>query len=143
MKKPDPEVGQIIRFDYLWCDEADRGRIEGAKDRPCAVIVARRREADGSQHVLLAPITHSSPQKGQAAIDIPARFSTMTGLDEARSWLIISEVNRVDWRDPGIVPAKQGQWLVGELPKSVTRQAVDTVLELARNRKLRMTRRDV
>ena len=109
MKKPDPEVGQIIRFDYLWRDEAERGRIQGAKERPCAVIIALRREADGSQRVFLAPVTHSPPQKGQSAIEVPARFSAMTGLDESRSWLVVSEVNRVDWRDPGIVPAKSGE----------------------------------
>jgi len=30
----------VIRFSYLWKREADAGREEGVKDRPCAVVIA-------------------------------------------------------------------------------------------------------
>lgn len=36
--------------------------MEGAKDRPCAMIVALQRAEDGSQQVYVAPITHSPPR---------------------------------------------------------------------------------
>ncbi len=137
MTKPEPQVGQIIKYDYLWRDERDRNRIEGAKQRPCAVIVALRRAEDGSQHVFVAPITHSAPRDGEPAIEIPAKFNAMTGLDKERSWLIISELNRVDWSDPGIVPARPGQWFYGTLPRGIAQRASAAIVELHRRRTLR------
>lgn len=134
MRRPDAEIGQIVRFDYLWRDEARRGRIEGSKDRPCAVILAMARDDDGAKLVYLAPITHSPPIPGQSTVEIPHHARELTGLDDARSWLVTSEVNRVNWLDPGIVPARRGQWLVGHLPRGIARRAVDQVLELARKR---------
>jgi hypothetical protein len=142
VSKPEPELGQIIRFDYLWSDEARRGRTEGAKERPCAVIVARQRETDGRQRVLLAPITHSAPATGDPAIELLARFSDVTGLDDGRSWLVLSELNIVDWSDPGIVPAKPGTWLVGVLPKGIARRAVDMAAAIGRAGRLRTVKRD-
>ena len=137
MKKPDPQIGQIIRYDYLWRDERDRGRIEGAKERPCAVILATQKGEDGSQQVYVAPITHSPPLTGQRTIELPAQARTITGLDHERSWLVTSEANRVDWSDPGIVPAKPGQWLFGQLPRGIAQRAVQEVVELSRQRALR------
>jgi len=37
---PEPQVGLVISYSYLWSEEAERGQIEGRKDRPCAIIVA-------------------------------------------------------------------------------------------------------
>lgn len=109
MKKPEPQIGQIIRFDYLWRDDQGKGRKQGAKDRPCAVILALQRAENGSQQVYVAPITHSPPRDSQRVIEMPSQFNSLTGLDQERSWLVTSELNRVDWSDPGIVPARPGQ----------------------------------
>jgi len=35
---PAPELGLVISYAYLWSSEADAGREEGGKDRPCAVV---------------------------------------------------------------------------------------------------------
>lgn len=128
MKKPEPHIGQIIKFDYLWRDEQQRGRMEGAKERPCAVILAAEKGEDGSQTVYVAAITHSPPRGDQRTIEIPAQAKTMTGLDYERSWLVTSEVNRVDWSDPGIVPARPDQWLYGHLPRGIAKRAVEDVV---------------
>ena len=138
MKKPNPEVGQIVRYDYLWRDEQLQGKIEGTKERPCAVIVAVQSQNDGSFTVLLAPITHSSKQANNAAIIIPEQAKTITGLDEDQSWLLTTEVNAVSWLDPGIVPAKKGQWIYGYLPRGIVRKAVDTILKFGREKKLKI-----
>ncbi len=132
MKKPAPQIGQIIRFDYLWRDEQERGRIEGAKDRPCAVIVALQRADDGSQRVYVAPITHSQPRDGLRAIEMPAQFNTLAGLDSERSWLITSELNRVVWSDPGIVPARPDRWFYGSLPRGIAQRALKEIVRLSR-----------
>ena len=138
MKKPEPEIGQIVKYDYLWRDEKDKGRIEGAKERPCAVVVARKASADGSFEVLLAPITHSPPIAGKAATAIPEQAKKITGLDQNRSWLLIAEVNAVAWSDPGIVPAKKGEWLYGNLPRGVASKAVQDLARLQGQGKLQI-----
>jgi uncharacterized protein YifN (PemK superfamily) len=143
VKKPNPEVGQIIKYDYLWRDEQQRGKIEGSKERPCAVIVAIQSQNDGSYTVLLAPITHSSKQANNASILIPRQAKKITGLDEDQSWLLTTEVNAVSWLDPGILPAKKGQWLYGYLPRGIAKKAVEDILKFRGEKKLKIIdRRD-
>jgi hypothetical protein len=36
---PEPQPGLVISYAYLWSEEAEQGRIEGRKDRPCAIVV--------------------------------------------------------------------------------------------------------
>lgn len=134
MNRPAPQVGQIVRFDYLWRDEALAGQAQGAKDRPCAVVVARRTESDGSHVVLLAPITHSAPNDNVAAIALPTSSAAraMTGLDDDRSWLIVAEVNFVAWSDPGFVPIAKDRWSYGHLPRTIAEQASATIADRLR-----------
>ena len=81
MKKPEPALGLVIRYDYLWRDEAKRGRLDGSKDRPCAIVVARE-TGEGNEHsVLLAAITHSPPADPKGAIEIPSKVKRHLGLD--------------------------------------------------------------
>ena len=141
MKKPDPEVGQIVKFDYLWRAERLQGRVDGAKDRPCAVVLARRQQDDGSFIVLLAPITHSAPEASTVSIAIPSQSSKATGLDNAQSWLILSEVNLVPWSDAGIVPAHKSQWLYGYLPRKVATRATEEVGKMLRKAVLGIVKR--
>ncbi len=35
MEFPEPEVGLVISYSYLWNDEAADGHVEGRKARPC------------------------------------------------------------------------------------------------------------
>jgi hypothetical protein len=129
VKKPEAQVGQIVRFDYLWRDEQTQGRIEGAKDRPCAVVVALRTDEKGDASVMLAPITHAQPKSSSLSIEIPNQAKSGTGLDADRSWLVLSEINLVKWSDAGIVPAKSGQWLYGALPRGITAKTSAIVRE--------------
>lgn len=135
MKKPDPAQGLVIRYDYLWRDEAARGRQEGAKDRPCAIVVAR--QGDGSEtHVVLAAITHTPPVNPKGAIEIPQQVKRHLGLDDERSWIIVSELNIVKWEDPGIVPAQKTRWDYGFLPPKLTKAMVDKAIEQQQDKKL-------
>lgn len=128
MRKPAPAPGLVVRYDYLWRDEAIAGRREGAKDRPCAVVVARVAES-GDEFVLLAAITHSPPNDPDAAIEIPPRVKQHLGLDDARSWIVTSELNSVAWVDPGIVPATRTRWDYGFLPPKLVAALIERVRE--------------
>ena len=133
MKKPDPAQGLVVRYDYLWGDEAEKGRQEGAKERPCAIVVARTGEGQDAR-VWLAPITHTPPTNPKAAIEIPPKVKKHLGLDDDRSWIVTSELNSVAWSDPGIVPATRTRWDYGFLPPKLAQIVTDKVLEQQRSK---------
>ncbi len=86
MALPDPVPGLVIRYSYLWGREAREGREEGAKDRPCAIVVTARRAEDGRIRVMVAPITHAPPQGAEVAIEVPLQMGQALGLDDTRSY---------------------------------------------------------
>jgi len=98
---PSPQPGLVIRYSYLWEREAQAGREEGVKDRPCAIIVARRDE-DGATRVYVLPITHSAPVQLDEALEIPAPVKARLGLDGERSWVMVSEANTFVWPGPDL-----------------------------------------
>jgi PemK-like, MazF-like toxin of type II toxin-antitoxin system len=116
MSLPEPEPGLVISYSYLWYDEAQEGADEGRKDRPCVVVVAVERGESGIM-VTVAPVTHNPPADPAAAVEIPAVVKRHLDLDDARSWVIVSEGNTFEW--PGVdlrrVPGK-GTWSYGMLP---------------------------
>jgi len=56
-------------------------------------------EASG-QTVTVRPITHSPPRDPLLAVEIPALVKRRVGLDDARSWVILTEASRFAW--PGL-----------------------------------------
>jgi hypothetical protein len=103
MKLPDPAAGLVIRYSYLWRDEHLKGREEGVKDRPCAIIVALR-QIDESDNVVVVPITHSPPDDPESAMEIPRAIKKQLGLDGERSWAILGESNTFRWPGPDLRP---------------------------------------
>ena len=111
MSWPDPVPGLVIRYAYLWRREADLGREEGVKDRPCAIVAAVQEEAGGLR-VYVLPITHSPPQPPDEGIELPLPTKVRLGLDGERSWVIVSEANRFSWPGPDL------RFLAGQGPES-------------------------
>ena len=107
MTWPVPQPGLVIRYSYLWESEAREGREEGVKDRPCAVVLVILRE---SEHpiVRVLPITHTPPQDPNDALEIPAATKERLGLDEERSWVVLTEANDFIWPGPDVRPAISG-----------------------------------
>lgn len=102
MALPKPVPGLIIRYSYLWYREYLEGREEGEKDRPCAIVAALRVDDEGDMRVLVLPITHSPPDHPALAVEIPALTKKRLGLDEARSWVVLSEWNEFVWPGPDL-----------------------------------------
>jgi len=94
---PTPEAGLVISYAYLWRSEHRTGQDEGRKDRPSVIVLAIERAADHETTVIVLPITHSAPKDPASAIEIPAPVKRHLGLDEARSWIVVSEGNEFDW----------------------------------------------
>lgn len=99
---PDPRVGLVFRYDYLWHREFQAGRTT-SKDRPACIVIARHDDRAGRHDVLIAAITHAPPTSGVTTIEIPHAEKRRLGLDDERSWLVLSELNR-DWWPSGYTP---------------------------------------
>lgn len=128
MAKPAPQGGLVIRYDYLWVAEDRQGREEGAKLRPCAIVVAVQETASEPLRIVVCGITHARPREEAEGIRIPPRVKAHLGLDDAESWIITSEVNLVDWDDPGIVPVAPGRWAYGFLPPALAKSVRERIV---------------
>lgn len=115
---PLPIPGLVIRYSYLWKREADLGRVEGQKDRPCVVVICVE-DIDGEQVVTVAPITHSPPTDLSRAIQLTSATRRRLGLDEEANWVVASEVNSFCWPGPDMAPTPTGHYAYGELPAVV------------------------
>ena len=134
----------VIRYAYLWRSEHERGLEEGAKDRPCAVLLAVTDEA-GDRKVIVLPVTHTPPRDPTLAVEIPPATKRRLGLDDARSWIVIAEANRFTWPGPDLRPMKSGEAstvVYGELPADLFRKVRDTWLASSTARQAIVTRTD-
>ena len=107
MALPEPVPGLVIRYSYLWAEEHRRGQEEGVKDRPCAIVLMTA-DAQGEQWVTVLPVTHTPPANREFSVEIPAATKRRLGLDDERSWVVLSEANRFLWPGPDLRPARQG-----------------------------------
>jgi len=119
MRIPDPEPGLVVRYDFLWSRDAERGRTS-SKDRPACVVAALDEPGDPRLVVLLA-ITHAAPADDTIAMEIPIAVCRKLGLDEARSWIVLSEYNIDLWPSPGLasLPGKRKNVAYGFLPPNL------------------------
>ena len=137
---PRPRSGLVIGYSYLWEAEYRAGREEGAKDRPCAVVIASRTE-DGDLVVTVAPIAHTPPTDPNDGLALPAEVKRSLGLDEQPSCVIGSELNRFVWPGPDLRPVSRrtpGQFVHGTLPGPFMRQIFERLTALRGERKPRI-----
>lgn len=141
MALPDPKPGLVVRYDYLWSREASAGRDQG-KDRPTCLVAASD-SLTRPRYVVLLPITHSPPDAGTVGIEIPAKVKQMIGLDDAPSWVIVSEYNVDEWPNAGLtpIPGRPGIFSYGFIPPGLFAQIKVKFVELARQNKSGAVRR--
>jgi PemK-like, MazF-like toxin of type II toxin-antitoxin system len=97
MSLPEPELGLVICYSYVWRHETVEGHDEGVKDRPCVIVTAVEQTGNGEAIVTVMPITHREPDDPAKAVEIPLVTKQRLGLDAARSWVMINEGNRFVW----------------------------------------------
>ena len=117
-----PAPGMVVKYAYLWTHEHERGLEEGSKDRPAAILLALAKE-DGEISVLAVPITHTPPHSSQDALEIPPETKRRLGLDDGRSWVVVSEANVFRWPGPDLRPVSPGRdtCVYGFLPQNFYR----------------------
>jgi hypothetical protein len=140
---PVPEPGLVISYSYLWRSEYEQDQEEGVKDRPCAVILISE-DAAGETVVTVVPITHNPPDHPGDGVEIPLAVKRRLGLDEARYWAIVSEVNRFVWPGPDLRPVTRGdpkRFEYGLLPPSLFRRIRDCLTAAAAAQRLQIVPR--
>lgn len=143
MPLPVPEAGLVIGYSYLWHSEYRRGREEGLKDRPCVIVVASRRAGERII-VTVVPVTHTPPSSADAAIELHAATKARLGLDEARSWVVVSEVNRFGWPGTDLRPVSRHEpdrFDYGLLPPAMFNQIVERLAAYAKAQRLKIVHR--
>lgn len=111
----------VVRYAFLWSREAKEGETEGRKDRPCVIVTAVRRAADGRVRVQVLPITHT-PTEETRSIAIPPKLKRHLGLDADASWIVLDEVNEFFWPGVDLRPvsrSRPGVWTFGILPTEI------------------------
>ncbi|WP_375554679.1 hypothetical protein [Roseovarius mucosus] len=86
-----PNEGSVIHYSFLWSNEHEAGITEGKKDRPSIVILT----SDNGKF-LVAPITHRGAVE-MTGLEIPTKLKRQLGLDEDKSWVVASDLNRFTW----------------------------------------------
>jgi hypothetical protein len=64
-------------------------------------------DEEGEKLVTVLPVTHTPPSDPALAVEIPPAKRCL-GLDEARSWVVLTEANRFRWPGPDLRPAVPG-----------------------------------
>ncbi len=147
MALPDPKPGLVIRYAFLWREEAAKGREESSKDRPCAVVLTTRKDGDRTQ-IVVAPITHTDPGQGAPAIEIPTATKQRLGLDDERSWIITNEINVFEWPGPDIRPipgqgrSEDQRFAYGYLGPKTLKAMIDGILAQRQRGALSRVNRD-
>jgi hypothetical protein len=100
----EPKVGWVFRYSYLWHWQHLEGREEGDKDRPVLVLALVAALEDGTPIVRVLPVTHTPPANSADAIEIPPATKRRLGLDDERSWIVLTESNRFVWPGPDVRP---------------------------------------
>jgi hypothetical protein len=140
---PKPEPGLVIRYSFLWREQADRGQEEGEKDRPCAVVMTAIDDL-GDTVVIVLPITHLPPAHLELAVEIPLATKRRLGLDDERSWIIVTEANRFVWPGPDLRPRTLGDGAsvaCGLLPAKLFEEVRDKLAAAIQLRLARPVRR--
>lgn len=86
------------------------------------IVVAQQRDGDDIR-VIVAPITHTAPDDPDSAIEVPPATRRRVGLDDARQWIVIGELNAFLWPGPDLRPlpgAGQESVVMGVLPAALS-----------------------
>jgi mRNA-degrading endonuclease toxin of MazEF toxin-antitoxin module len=126
MPLPAPEPGLVVCYEFLWADEAESGRTEGQKARPC-IVVSVRRDAEAEEvWVAVVPLTHAPPADLELALEMPPILKDHLRLDAERSWVLLSEINYFAWpgHDLRQIPDRSGEFVYGQLPPGFYRRLI-------------------
>ena len=116
-----PKAGHVVRYVYLFAEEAARGRDEGVKER--FVVVAG---VEGRRYRVAAITTKGEGRAG--TLLLPAPVASAAGVAPGSS-IVVSEFNRFTWPGFDIRPlTKDAGYIAGRLPPRFTNTMIDALV---------------
>jgi hypothetical protein len=94
---------------------------------------------DGTPAVRVLPITHSPQSDPSDAIEIPPATKHRLGLDDERSWIVLSESNCFVWPGPDVRPVDSESGYHGPLPPVLFEEVKRRFVDLARSQRHKAT----
>lgn len=105
------------------------------------VVVLATVQSETALRVLVAPVTHTAPEKSDRAVEMPANVKRDLGLDRERSWIVTSEVNSFRWPGPDVRPLADGSPFHGAIPDWLFERVRDQLGAAAKATDLKVTKR--
>ena len=101
------------------------------KKRP-ACLVAATDDTRSPRFVVRLPITHTRPRKDTVGAKVPARVREALGLDDAPSWVLVSEHTVDEWPNGGLasLPGRPDVFSYGFIPPGLFARVKARFLEL-------------
>ncbi|MFT8420389.1 MAG: hypothetical protein ABF665_02535 [Gluconacetobacter sp.] len=92
----------------------------------------------------VAAVIHTPPAPDAAAGEMPRWVKRHLGLNGARSWIVVNEVNQVDWSgfDLRRLPGQNDPFAYGFIPHRLYEDVKATLLETHAQRTMRAMPRD-
>lgn len=140
---PQPTVGMVVNYEYLWARQYHDGRTEGEKIRPCAILAVI--EGKDETTVYVAPMTHTAPFHPEESIQLTDATSRRLRMNCGSSWLMVNEVNKFIWPGCDIrrVPNREPRtYCFGRLPEEVLLEARQKLKEFNQKKTLLFVPRD-
>lgn len=104
------------------------------------VVLATRKVGDELQ-ILVAPVTHSPPERAADAVEMPANVKLDLGLDREKSWIVVSELNQFIWQGPDVRLLDNGSPFYGAIPDWLYVPVRGAIGALAQKGRLKVTKR--
>jgi hypothetical protein len=98
----------------------------------------------GETLVTVLPVTHTPPSDPTLAVEIPQQTKQRLGLDDERSWIMLSEANRFIWPGPDLRMARAGDpssVVYGYLPANFFEVIRSKFIAFAKMQKAKLIRR--
>jgi hypothetical protein len=99
---------------------------------------------EGDQVVTVLPITHTPPSDPALAVELPHATKRRLGLDDERSWIILTEANRFVWPGPDLRMTQAGDMASvahGLLPSALFKEVAAKFVEIVRARRAKFVPR--
>jgi len=129
MALPQPELGLVVHYGFVWSGADRRPPPDAGKDRPCLIVdIFEIEEAPGRKtlRVTYLPISHTEPRDSENAKLISPRVANHLELTNQKSYLYTSYACEDDWPfDLAQVPGQQGRFHYGVIPPALFDAVID------------------
>ncbi|HYZ64527.1 MAG TPA: hypothetical protein VE650_18910 [Acetobacteraceae bacterium] len=122
MPLPQPELGLVVQYRFVWAGAGRGSPPDVGKSRPCLIVDLEQvgEPSLGGRlvtRVTYLPISHVAPRAAEQAIPVPPRVGRHIGLSHETSYVYTSYAVEDDWPfDLDTVPGTDGVFDYGLIP---------------------------